>query len=173
METETEPRDRKADVEPAAEVSLPAWKQAVLGAIALAFVVCAVAANFRRARLPLPQLGLFSRWEMFTNPPGGSILVVVGTPRDADPAGKDAPVMVEDPIDRGRPFLSRLRDQRQRKLHEKLDWDAGVGSVPARKSYLDHLCRREGGRFASLRIVLRTPNGTFGMPLATRSCEAP
>lgn len=169
-QTQTETTKRGAEDGTAEAPGLPAWKQAVLGAAALAFVVCAVAANFRHAYVPLPQLGLFSRWEMFTNPPGGSRLVVVGTPRDAE---EPSPVMVEDPADRDRPFLERLRDQRKRKLHEKLDVRAGARSGPLRRSYLDYLCRREAGRVTSVRLVLRAPTGAYGLSFLERSCERP
>ena len=175
MDEDTAPRP---DVEPAPEILLEPWKQAVLAALGLTFLACAVVANFPHARVLLPELRLFSRWEMFTRPPGGSILVVVGTPRDAgtaDPGAappRDAFVMLEDPIDRSRPFFEQLRDQRQRRLHGRLDDLMGLGLGPLRRSYLDHVCRRHADRVSSARLVLRTPNGAFGPPVAERPCEA-
>ncbi len=81
--------------------------------------------------------------------------------------------MLEDPIDRSRPLLEQLRDQRQRRLHDRLDDLMGFGLGPVRRSYLDYLCRRHAGSVTSARLVLRTPNGAFGPPVVERPCEAP
>jgi hypothetical protein len=156
-------------IEPAApqarasgERPLRRWGMIVLGAV---FLGGAVLENIPGVSLPLGGLHLWLDWDMFSKPTGARATpVVMGTPRDG---GED--VVVVDPADRPAAFLDRLRDSRQRKLHEQISKPTTM--LAAKRGYLEYVCAEHGARFASLKLRTRGTGGKLGLVVAERQCN--